>query len=129
MSKDQNQQPTASELSILNLLWDRGPLAVRDIHEALAEEKDVVYTTVLKTMQVMLERGFLDRESQGRKHIYRAAIRREDTQDKLLDTFLDRTFGGSVKSLAMRALGNYRTSKSDIEELKALLNKIENEEQ
>lgn len=129
MSRDQNQQPTASELSILNLLWDRGPLAVRDIHEALSAEKDIVYTTVLKTMQVMLERGFLERESQGRKHIYSAAIAREDTQDQLLDTFLDRTFGGSVKSLAMRALGNYRTSKSDIEELKALLNKIENEEQ
>ena len=69
-----NPQPTASELAILQLLWERGPLAVKDIHEALSVEKEVVYTTILKTMQVMMERGFLDRESQGRKHIYSAAI-------------------------------------------------------
>lgn len=121
--------PTASELSILQLLWDRGPLTVRQVHDALSEEKEVVYTTILKTMQVMLERDFLSRRSKGRGHLYSANIARADTQDKLLDTFLQRTFSGSAKGLVMRALGNYRSSKKDIEELKALINRIENEEQ
>lgn len=129
MSKNKKQQPTASELAILAILWDQGPLPVKAIHEKLSEEKEVVYTTILKTMQVMMDRGFLDRESQGRKHIYRAVIAREDTQDSLLDSFMNRAFGGSAKALAMRALGNYHTSKEDLAELKALINKIENEDQ
>ncbi len=126
MSKDQNNQPTASELAVLQLLWERGPLAVKDIHATLSQDRDVVYTTVLKTMQVMFERGYLTRESQGRKHIYAAAIAQQDTQNSLLDTFIDRTFGGSAKELAMRALGNYKTTKEDIDELKALIDKLEN---
>jgi predicted transcriptional regulator len=121
--------PTASELAILNILWERGPSTVREVHDLLAEEKEVVYTTILKTMQVMLERGFLAREQQGRAHRYRAAVARERTQDRLLDTFLRRAFGGSPKGLVMRALGNYRSSKEDIAELKALIDRIENEEQ
>ena len=121
--------PTTSELAILQLLWDRGPMTVRQAHDALAEEKEVVYTTILKTMQVMLERGFLSREAKGRGHLYAAAIAKADTQDKLLDTFLQRAFGGSAKGLVMRALGNYRTSRKDIEELKALIDRLENEEQ
>lgn len=123
-----SNQPTTSELAILTILWEEGPQPVKAIHEKLAEEKEVVYTTILKTMQVMLERGFLDRESQGRKHIYRAAIAKEDTQDKLLDTFMNRAFGGSAKKLAMRALGNYKTTKEDLDELKALINKMEKDQ-
>jgi predicted transcriptional regulator len=121
--------PTASELAILQLLWDRGPLSVRAVHDALAEDKEVVYTTILKTMQVMLDRGFVSREQQGRAHIYRAAVEREPTQDRLLDTFLNRAFGGSAKGLVMRALGNYRTNKDDIAELRALIDRLETEEQ
>ena len=121
--------PTASELAILQLLWDNGPLTVRQIHDTVAEEREVGYTTTLKTMQVMFERGFLTREPQGRGHIYAAAIAKEDTQDKLLDNFLDRAFGGSVKGLVMRALGNRKTSRKDIQELKALIDRLENEEQ
>ena len=117
--------PTASELAILQLLWDQGPLTVRQVHDALAEEKEVGYTTTLKTMQVMLERGFVSREPQGRGHIYAAAIAREDTQDKLLDSFLQRAFGGSVKGLVMRALGNHKASSKDIAEMKALIDRIE----
>ena len=121
--------PTASELAILQLLWDNGPLTVRQVHDTVAEEREVGYTTTLKTMQVMFERGFLTREPQGRGHIYAAAIAKEDTQDKLLDNFLDRAFGGSVKGLVMRALGNRKTSRKDIQELKALIDRLENEEQ
>ena len=121
--------PTASELAILQLLWDNGPLTVRQVHDTVAEEREVGYTTTLKTMQVMFERGFLTREPQGRGHLYAAAIAKEDTQDKLLDNFLDRAFGGSVKGLVMRALGNRKTSRKDIKELKALIDRLENEDQ
>jgi predicted transcriptional regulator len=102
-------------------------MTVKQIHAVLSEERPIVYTTVLKTMQVMMERGMLQRESAGRKHIYRAAIAQEDTQDQLLDTFLQRTFGGSAKRMVMRALGNYRTTSRDIEELKALIADLEDQ--
>ncbi len=121
--------PTASELAILQLLWDRGPLTVRQVHDTLSEQKEVGYTTTLKTMQVMLERNFLRREAQGRGHLYYAAIAQGATQDKLLDTFLQRAFGGSVKGLVMRALGNHKASRADIEELKDLIDRLENEGQ
>ncbi|MEL6393362.1 MAG: BlaI/MecI/CopY family transcriptional regulator [Bacteroidota bacterium] len=124
-----NMPPTASELAVLNLLWDRGSLTVRAVYDELAKDKDIVYTTVLKTMQVMYERGFVSRERLGRGHIYSASIERESTQDKLLDGFLGKTFGGSAQRLVMRALGNYRTSKDELQELKALIERLENEEQ
>ena len=121
--------PTASELAILNQLWTDGPLTVRDIHERLSDEKEVVYTTVLKTMQNMYESGLLDRERRGRQHVYRAVIERGKTQDRLLDRFLNRAFGGSATGLVMRALGNYRPKKDDIQELKALIERLEIEEE
>lgn len=126
MKKSKNTpQPTASELAILQILWKDAPKSVREIHDKLAEEKEVVYTTTLKTMQVMLERGFLTREASGRKHLYSPAIEREKAQDSLLDTFLSQAFGGSAKKLVMRALGNYDTSKEDIEELKKMIEELE----
>ncbi len=124
-NKKSNTAPTASELSILQLLWSKGPLSVKDVHEALDQEKPVVYTTVLKTMQVMMERGMLDRTSEGRKHIYRAVIAQTDTQDKLLGSFLDKTFGGSAKKLVMRALGQHTPDAAELEELKAYIDSLE----
>lgn len=126
-NKNSNSAPTASELSILQLLWTHGPQSVKDVHEALSIEKPVVYTTVLKTMQVMMERGMLDRDSEGRKHIYRAVIAQTATQDKLLDTFLDKTFGGSAKNLVMRALGKHTPGAEELEELKAYIDQLENQ--
>ena len=124
-NKESKTAPTASELAILQLLWTRGPLSVKDIHEALDHNKPVVYTTVLKTMQVMMERGMLDRYSEGRKHIYRAVIAQTATQDKLLDTFLDKTFGGSAKNLVMRALGQHTPDAGELAELKAYIDSLE----
>jgi len=124
-NKQSPTAPTASELAILQLLWAKGPLSVKDVHEALDHDKPVVYTTVLKTMQVMMERGMLDRSSEGRKHIYRAVIAQAATQDKLLDSFLDKTFGGSAKKLVMRALGKHTPDKAELEELKAYINSLE----
>jgi len=125
-NKNPQIAPTASELAILQLLWTQGPLSVKDVHEALDHDKPVVYTTVLKTMQVMMERGMLDRTSEGRKHIYHALIAQDATQDKLLDTFLDKTFGGSAKKLVMRALGQHTPDTNELEELKAYIASLEN---
>lgn len=121
-------QPNPSELAVLQLLWERGPLTVKEVHEALTAdvEDPIIYTTVLKTMQVMLERGMVARKSVGRMHLYEATLSQEDTQNELLDTFLQRTFGGSAKKLAMRLLGNYSTTQSDIDELKNMIKAIEN---
>ena len=125
-NKQTRTAPTASELSILQLLWAKGPQSVKEIHEVLDSEKPVVYTTVLKTMQVMMERGMLDRTSEGRKHIYHATVEQKDTQDKLLDTFLDKTFGGSAKNLVMRALGKHTPDADELQELKKYINSLEN---
>lgn len=117
--------PTTSELAILQLLWTNGPSSVKDVHEALDQNKPVVYTTVLKTMQVMMEKGMLDRSSEGRKHIYRAVIAEAATQGKLLDSFLEKTFGGSAKKLVMRALGSHTPDSDELNELKAYIDSLE----
>ncbi|MEM1358424.1 MAG: BlaI/MecI/CopY family transcriptional regulator [Bacteroidota bacterium] len=122
-----NIKPTAAELRILQQLWKVGPQSVRAVHAALAEEKPVVYTTVLKTMQLMHQSGLLERDSSGRAHIYTAAVERESIQDSLLDNFLHRTFSGSTMSLVMRALGNHKASKAELDELKAFIRKMEDE--
>lgn len=121
-------QPNPSELAVLQLLWERGPQTVKEVHEALTAdvENPIIYTTVLKTMQVMFDRGMVARKSVGRMHIYEAILSQEDTQNELLDTFLQRTFGGSAKKLAMRLLGNYSTTQSDIDDLKNMIKSIEN---
>lgn len=124
-NKESHITPTASELAILQLLWANGPLSVKEVHVALDHEKPVVYTTVLKTMQVMMERGMLDRTSEGRKHIYRAVIAQTATQDRLLDSFLGKAFGGSAKKLVMRALGQHTPDAEELEELKAYINSLE----
>ncbi len=121
-----NLQPTSSELAILQILWQRGPSTVREVHDLLAQEKDVRYTTTLKTMQVMHSRGFIQREVQGQNHIYQAAIAQEATQTALLDTFLQRAFGGSAWRLVMKALGNYEASPEELAQLKKVIAEKEN---
>lgn len=125
MSKEEKTNPTPSELEILQFLWKHGPSTVKQIHAELEKSKEVRYTTTLKTMQVMFERGMLKREAQGRKHIYQAAIAEEETQDVLLDRFLNKTFRGSALKLVMRALGNYDATQSDLNQLKDYIDQME----
>jgi predicted transcriptional regulator len=94
---------------------------VRQVHDVLAQEKDIRYTTTLKTMQVMHSRGFIRREVSGQNHIYQAAIAQEDTQKALLDSFLQRAFGGSALKLVLKALGNYETSQEELDQLKKVI--------
>ncbi len=128
MSKPAPTPPTAAELAVLQQLWARGPLSVKDVHQSFDSDKPVVYTTVLKIMQVMYERGLLTREAQGRKHIYAAAIAKDATQDTLLDSFLDKAFGGSATDLVLRALGKHTPNAAEIDELKAFLSNLEDQQ-
>jgi predicted transcriptional regulator len=118
--------PTAAELEILNILWDKEPLTVKEIHEKLAQSKDVGYTTALKIMQNMTAKGFLRREPNGKNHLYYSNTQQEETRGKLLDRFLDTTFAGSASGLLMQLLGNKKTSRKELEEIKRIIDNIDN---
>ncbi|MCF8360216.1 MAG: BlaI/MecI/CopY family transcriptional regulator [Prolixibacteraceae bacterium] len=119
--------PTASELEILNILWEKEPQTVKDIHEKLAEIKEVGYTTTLKIMQNMHAKGFLRRKLNGKSHLYSTITKKEETQGRLLDRFLDSAFSGSASGLVMQLLGNKKTSKQELDEIKRIIDKMENE--
>jgi BlaI family transcriptional regulator, penicillinase repressor len=123
--KPTTPKPTAAELDILSALWSTGPATVRQVHEALSGHKDAGYTTVLKTMQIMTDKGLLEREESARAHTYRPALRREDTQRQMVDDLLEKVFGGSASQLVMRALSGRRTSKKEMAEIRRMLDEYE----
>lgn len=112
--------PTESELEILQVLWGNGPSSVRFVNDKLNETRETGYTTTLKIMQIMHEKGMLSRIAEGRQHIYKAIIKEEETQQHLLDRFLDRAFGGSASKL-VQALTSRNTSDKEAEEIRKLL--------
>lgn len=124
-------RPTDAELAILQLLWDNGPNPVRFVNEKLNEQhrdKEIGYTTTLKLMQIMAEKGLLSRNTETRTHIYKAEVEQEDTKKALTQRFMDATFKGSAMHLVMHALGNHQTSQSELDEIKALIEKIEKQQ-
>jgi BlaI family penicillinase repressor len=127
--KDQNKQmePTKSELEILQVLWEKGPSTVREVNNELLKQKDVNYTTTLKLMQIMADKGILRRDESQMKHIYLVAEDEQKTKEHLLDKFVDSMYKGSASKLVMQLLGNKKTSKEDLQAIKNLLNKMENE--
>lgn len=126
--KNKANNPTASELEILNILWADQPLTVKTIHERLSENKDVGYTTTLKIMQNMHAKGLLTREPSGKSHLYRTATHQEETRGRLLDRFLEATFSGSVSGLVMQLLGNRKTSQAELNEIKRIIAAMENDQ-
>ena len=118
-------RPTDAELEILTVLWSRGPSTVREVHEAIARRKSTQYTTVLKQMQVMAEKGLLRRNDEQRSHVYQAARSREWTQRQLAGHLLERAFDGSARQLLVGALSARRASKEDLAELRRLLEEYE----
>jgi BlaI family transcriptional regulator, penicillinase repressor len=118
-------RPTKLELSILRVLWEAGPRSVRDIQGILNESKPTGYTTVLKMLQIMTEKGLVDRDETVRPQIYRAKYSQEKTQRTLVSDLLQRAFGGSVKALVMQALATKKSSPKDLEEIEKLLDRIE----
>jgi BlaI family penicillinase repressor len=118
-------EPTKSELSILQVLWQFGPSTVRFVNDTLNEQaKTVQYTSTLKQMQVMVEKGLLVRNESQMKHVYSAAQPEGNTKSFLLDRFLHTMYNGSASSLMMQLLGNNKTSKEEIEAIKQLINKL-----
>jgi len=128
MSKKSNlPQPTDGELEILQILWKAGPSTVRFVNEQLEQqqEKEIRYTTTLKLMQIMTEKKLLSRNTETRTHVYLAEAVQDTTQKALLKKFVDAAFQGSATSLVMQALGNHQTSQEELDEIKALIEKIE----
>jgi len=125
MKDSSPQKPTAAELQILQVLWERGPSTVRDVHEALKEEKALGYTTVLKLMQIMTAKGLVRRDEQQRAHVYEAVQPAEKTKRQLALDVLQRVFDGSASELMMHALAGRKTSKEEVEELRRLLDDYE----
>jgi BlaI family transcriptional regulator, penicillinase repressor len=118
-------RPTDSELEILTVLWSRGSSTVREIHEIIAKRKPAQYTTVLKTLQIMAEKGLVRRDEKQRAHIYEAASPREWTQKQLAGDLLQRAFNGSAARLMQGALSSHKASKAEIAELRKMLDEYE----
>ena len=122
---------TDAELAILKVLWEKQPTTVRDVHETLNKTRStaVGYTTTLKMMQVMTEKGMLERDTSQKTHLYQTKISQEEAQQKLVDKLLDNVFGGSAMQLVMQALGNKKTSKKELKKIKNLITEIEKKEE
>ena len=118
-------KPTEAELEILHILWQNGASSVRNVNEKLCENREIGYTTTLKMMQMMFEKGLLQRDDTARTHIYTPAVPQEDTQKHLLNHFVDSAFKGSAMQLVMQALGNHDASKDELAEIKALIQEME----
>jgi predicted transcriptional regulator len=118
-------KPTEGELEILQVLWAKGPSSVRDVHVVLSAQRETGYTTTLKLMQIMLDKGLVKRNAEARTHIYEAGVSEADVRSQLLRRFLDSTFRGSASQLVLQALGNHTASKKELEQIKALIEQIE----
>jgi predicted transcriptional regulator len=114
-------RPTDAELAILRVLWTRGPSTVRQVHESLVRERPSAYTTALKMLQIMTEKGLVERDESDRTHIYRARLSEEQTQQQLVGDLLDRAFGGSASKLVMQALATTRATPDELREIRQLI--------
>lgn len=125
-------KPTQREMTILKILWKLGPSTVRQVHEELIAQKSgkkVGYTTALKMMQVMHEKGLLERKLDGVSHIYTPTISEEENVNQVLDNMIQTTFKGSSSKLVMQLLGNQDTSKEELEEIRNFLDQLDNDAQ
>ncbi len=124
MSSTKFVKPTESELEILQVLWRKSLATVRDVHEELSKSKDVGYTTTLKLMQIMHEKGLVKRDESTRTHVYQSAVNRENTQKHMLNKLIDSLFGGSTTQLVLQALGENKATPEEIEKIQNLLNNM-----
>jgi predicted transcriptional regulator len=120
-----NPRPTDSELAILRVLWERGPSTVREVHDVLSPTHDSGYTTVLKLMQIMTDKGLVDRDESQRAHVYTSRHGEQRTQRQLIGDLMDRAFGGSPAKLVMQALSTSRASAEDLSAIRTLLDQME----
>jgi BlaI family transcriptional regulator, penicillinase repressor len=114
-------KPTEAELELLRVLWEKGPATVRELHDEVNLQRAVGYTSVLKILQIMTEKGLVEREESAKAHIYRAAASQEETQNQLLRDLSERLFSGSAAQLAMHALAMQPTSTEELDEIRNLI--------
>lgn len=117
-------KPTEGELEILQVLWKKQQASVREVHEEIIKNKEAGYTTTLKLMQIMFEKGLVSRDSSSKVHVYTPLVTKENTQSVLLNKMIDSLFGGSSAQLVMQALGNHKASKEELEEISNFLKGI-----
>jgi predicted transcriptional regulator len=117
-------KPTEGELEILKVLWNNNKASVRTVHETLLKVKDCGYTTTLKLMQIMFEKGLVSRDDSNKIHIYTANVTREKTQKQFLNKMIDSLFAGSSTNLVLQALGNHKTSNEELKKIQVLLNQL-----
>jgi predicted transcriptional regulator len=120
-------KPTESELEILQILWQKGTASVREVHEELAKTKEAGYTTTLKLMQIMHEKGLVKRDDSIKTHIYQPAVSREKTQKHLLSKMITNVFGGDTTQLVIQALGNHKASAEELEEIQKMIENLKNQ--
>ncbi len=123
------QKPTESELEILKVLWQKSKATVKEVNEEINLYRESGYTTTLKIMQIMFEKGLVKKDSQSKQHIFEARVSEESTQQSLLSRFIDSTFQGKAMSLVMQTLGNHRATEAELAELKQLINDLESDSQ
>lgn len=129
MSKPELPRPTEAELAILRVLWDRGPSTVRGVTDALQEARGTGYTTALKLMQIMTDKGLVQRDDSSKSHVYEAVASAETTQRQLVSDLLDRAFGGSARQLVLQALSAKRASSDELAEIRTMLDEYEKKAQ
>ena len=117
-------KPTESELEILQVLWQKGKATVREVHDELSKLRDIGYTTALKLMQIMFEKGLVTRDDSSKTHIYEAAVTREKTQQLMVGKMINSLFSGSPSELVMQALGNHQASAEELDEIQKLLDNL-----
>lgn len=120
-------KPTESELEIMQILWEHGPMTVRSVNERLNEQRTVGYTTTLKIMQIMVEKRLLTRDTSQRSHVFTPTLSPETVQSSVVDHILKTVFRGSSSSLVLQALGNHRVSGPELKEIKSLIEKMEDQ--
>lgn len=124
MPRPTSSQPTEVELQLLRILWELGPSTVRDIHNRMTESKATGYSTTVKMLSVMLDKGLVKRDDSVRPQIYRAASSQQRTQKRMLDEMIQKVYDGSAKSLVLQALSSTKASKQDLEEIRNLLDEL-----
>jgi predicted transcriptional regulator len=124
MARHKTPGPTDRELAILRVLWERGPSTVRQVNEAISADRTTGYTTTLKLMQIMTEKGLVVRDESDRTHVYKANVAEEQTQRQLVGDLMDRAFGGSARKLVMQALAAKKVSGGELAKVKQLLDKL-----
>ena len=124
MARPRISRPTNRELMILRILWDQGPSTVREVNEVMDKDRDTGYTTTLKLMQIMAEKGLLIRDESQRQHVYKPAITEEKTQKQLVGDLLERAFSGSAEKLVMRALSAKKVSTKELKRIRKMLDEL-----